>query len=244
MWMRGFWYCRLAVQAIGGWPRRGARGGTDGHMIAGVIPLWAFLAVTVPLVLTPGASTAIVLRNSLTGGTRAGLETAVGANAGSLCYGLLCAFGFALALQQWPGVWVVLRGVGVAYLTWLGLQSLARALGVRAVDRSTAEPGPSSGVNTGLQNVKEGFITNAANPAIATFYFLILPQFIPADAPIVSTALLLTGVHIALAATWHAVWAAAGGALARTLASGRPRRILDLAAGVALLGLAASLLVR
>ena len=78
-----------------------------------MIPLWAFLAVAVPLVLTPGASTAVVLRNSLAGGTRAGLETAIGANTGSLVYGLLCAFGFALALQQWPGVWVVLRVVGV-----------------------------------------------------------------------------------------------------------------------------------
>ncbi len=73
------------------------------RMMSSVIPMWAFLAVTVPLVLTPGASTAVVLRNSLAGGTRAGLETAVGANAGSLCYGLLCAFGFALALRAMAG---------------------------------------------------------------------------------------------------------------------------------------------
>jgi len=92
--------------------------------------------------------------------------------------------------------------------------------------------------------MKEGFITNAANPAIATFYFIVLPQFIPAHAPIVSTALLLTAVHVSLAVSWHAVWAAAGGTLARTLGAGRPRRILELSAGVALLALAASLLAR
>ena len=91
-----------------------------------MIPIWAFLAVAVPLVLTPGASTAVVLRNSLAGGTRAGLETAVGANAGSLVYGLLCAFGFSLALQRWPVVWTMLRLVGVVYLGWLGLRSMYR----------------------------------------------------------------------------------------------------------------------
>ena len=109
---------------------------------AAVIPIWAFLAVAVPLVLTPGASTAVVLRNSLAGGTRAGLETAIGANTGSLVYGLLCAFGFALALQQWPSVWVVLRVVGVIYLA--STSGPTRSLIVRgsvARSRGRSRPG-------------------------------------------------------------------------------------------------------
>ena len=40
-------------------------------MILGVpLNLWGFAAITVPLVATPGASTAVVLRNSLAGGNR------------------------------------------------------------------------------------------------------------------------------------------------------------------------------
>src|SRR5512145_605679 len=77
--------------------------------ISSVIPIWAYLAVTVPLVLTPGASTAVVLRNSIAGGTRAGVQTAIGINAGSCFYGCLTAFGVALLLQRWPGVWSALR---------------------------------------------------------------------------------------------------------------------------------------
>jgi threonine/homoserine/homoserine lactone efflux protein len=212
-----------------------------------VIPLWGFIAVTLPLVLTPGASTAIVLRNSLSGGTRAGLETAIGVNAGSFCYGLLCAFGFAIALQRWPGVWVVLRMAGVVYLMWLGVQSLRAAVVGRdestLQQRSGAAP-HSDGPRRGMRNIQEGFITNAANPAIASFYLVVLPQFIPPHAPVVSSALLLTAVHIGLAASWHAVWAVGGGTLSRTLAAGRPRQALDLVAGVALLVLAARLVAR
>ena len=78
-------------------------------MIGVEIPVWGFIAVTLPLVLTPGASTAVVLRNSLAGGMRAGVATAIGVNSGSICYGLLTAFGFALALQRWPAAWVALR---------------------------------------------------------------------------------------------------------------------------------------
>ncbi len=206
-----------------------------------MIPIWGFVAVTVPLVLTPGASTAVVLRNSLAGGVRAGLVTAVGINAGSLCYGLLTAFGFALALQRWPSAWSLLRAGGVVYLAWLGAQSLMRAASPRQVAAPGAEPPVARAVWT---NLSEGFVTNALNPAIATFYFVLLPQFIPRGAPVARSALILTAVHIALAASWHVVWAAAGATLARTLGGGRPRQILEAVTGIALLALAIVIAMR
>jgi threonine/homoserine/homoserine lactone efflux protein len=210
-----------------------------------MVQVWGFLAVAVPLVLTPGVSTAVVLRNSISGGTRAGIETAVGANAGSFCYGLLSAFGVALAVQQWPNAWTVLRVGGVCYLAWLGIQSLRRAIDPPASARFPAadmHPRRRS-TDTVVRNVVDGFVTNALNPALATFYLVILPQFVPRGAPIVRSVLLLTAFHITLAASWHIAWAAAGGRLAATLASGRPRRILDASAGVALVGLAIKLAV-
>ena len=58
--------------------------------------------MTVPFILTPGVSTAVVLRNSLSGGVRAGVQTAAGVNSGSVVYGLVSAFGLAFALRRWP----------------------------------------------------------------------------------------------------------------------------------------------
>jgi threonine/homoserine/homoserine lactone efflux protein len=210
-----------------------------------MVQVWAFLAVAVPLVLTPGVSTAVVLRNSISGGTRAGIETAVGANAGSFCYGLLSAFGVALTLQQWPGAWAVLRFGGVCYLAWLGIQSLRRGFNPPPSTPATKLPDPPRrrSTDTVVRNLRDGFVTNALNPALATFYLVILPQFIPRGAPIIRGVLLLTAIHIALAASWHVAWAAAGGRLSQTLASGRPRQILELCAGVALVALAIKLAV-
>jgi threonine/homoserine/homoserine lactone efflux protein len=204
-------------------------------MIGLVIPLWGYLAVTVPLVLTPGASTAVVLRNSLAGGTRAGVATAVGANSGSICYGLLSAFGLALALRRWPTAWVVLRGAGVLYMLWLGTQSLRRAFSATRQEVGVTRHLASAGL---WRSVSEGFATNALNPAIATFYLVLLPQFIPRGAPIITSALLLTAIHVTLAATWHVTWAAAGGTLSRVLAAPRARQLLEPATGLALIGLA------
>jgi threonine/homoserine/homoserine lactone efflux protein len=196
--------------------------------------------MTIPLVLTPGASTAVVLRNSIAGGTRAGLITAIGINMGSLCYGLLSAFGFALALQRWPSAWTVLRATGVLYLGWLGMMSIRRAV---FPPRSLASEDGAAVPGNAWQNISEGFVTNVLNPAIASFYLIVLPQFIPRGAPIARSALILTTVHIALAATWHVAWAAAGGTLARTLTRGRPRQALEAISGIALIALAVKIAI-
>jgi threonine/homoserine/homoserine lactone efflux protein len=206
-----------------------------------VLPVWSFLAVTLPLVLTPGASTAVVLRNSISGGTRAGVETAAGVNSGSVAYGVLSAFGLAVALQRWPALWVVLRYAGAAYLTWLALRSLSAAM----VPRPQPVAGDVARARRrgALRNVSDGFLTNLLNPAIATFYLVVVPQFVPPGARVARSVLLLMTVHVATALTWHLVWVAAGATLARTLTAGPARRALDGATGVALLVLAGRVLM-
>lgn len=197
-------------------------------------PVWGFLAVTAPLVLTPGPSTAIVLRNSIGGGARAGLLTAAGANTGSLAYGLLTAFGFALALQRWPSAWMLLRWAGVAYLTWLGVQSLARVV-QPPVTAAATRMRPSGDA---WRAFRSGFVTNVLNPSLAAFYLVVIPQFVPRSEPFAPGVLLLTGLHITMAASWHTAWALAGATLARVLARRRARQVLDAITGIALLVLA------
>lgn len=203
-----------------------------------MIPVWGFLAVVVPLVLTPGASTAVVLRNSLAGGTRAGVAAAIGANSGSVCYGLLSAFGFAFVIQRWPAAWLALRMTGAGYLAWLGARSLHRAIRPRTLHDSS-ESAPAD--RTLWASLSEGFATNALNPAIAAFYFVLVPQFVPRGAPILTSVLLLTATHVTLAATWHVTWAAAGGTLSQSLSRRRPQQILEGVTGAALLAFAIKL---
>lgn len=203
-----------------------------------MLQVWGFVAVTAPLVLSPGPSTAVVLRNSIAAGARAGLLTAAGANTGSFSYSLLTAFGFAAALQHWPSAWLVLRWSGVVYLSWLGIQSLLH------VARPSA-PRPQSPIaasRDGWRSFAAGYATNVLNPSLAAFYLVILPQFVPRGSPFVTGVLTLAAIHIAMALSWHTAWALAGATLARVLSRRRPRQMLDLATGVALLVLAVKIL--
>ena len=169
------------------------------------LPIWGFVAVTAPLVLSPGPSTAVVLRNSIAAGARGGFFTALGANSGSMCYGLLVAFGFAAAIQRWPWVWLVLRWGGVAYLTWLGIQSLRRAFRVRPAVAGTYTPPPREW----WQSFGSGFATNVLNPSLAAFYLIVLPQFVPRGTPFTSAVMTLTAIHVGMAFSWHLAWALA-----------------------------------
>ena len=197
------------------------------------------MAVTAPLVLSPGPSTAVVLRNSIAAGARGGFFTALGANSGSLCYGVLVAFGFAAALQRWPSVWLVLRWGGVAYLAWLGIGSLYRAFHAGAA-LAAAAAGPPRGW---WGSFASGFVTNVLNPSLAAFYLIVVPQFIPRGAPFTQSALMLTAIHVGMAFSWHIAWALAGATLARVLARRRPRQVLDVITGLALLILAVKVAV-
>ena len=116
-------------------------------------------------------------------------------------------------------MWLALRIGGTGYLAWLGLRSLARAWSYR-------QPEKTEDVSPGrpplARSAGEGFVTNALNPSLATFYLLVIPQFVPRDAPFVSSALLLTAIHVGLAITWHLSWAAAGGTLSEMLGAPAP----------------------
>ena len=210
--------------------------GAAGPRLASIaVNPWAFVAVAGPFVLTPGASTALVLRNSIAGGTRGGVLTAVGVNAGNASWGVLTAFGVAALLRHWPAAWLGLRIGGTAYLAWLGVRALLHAwhghFPAAVADRAQADR-PAS------RYLVEGFITNMLNPSIVTFYLLVVTQFLPRSGPTTRAGLILSAIHVSMALTVHLTWSVAGGTAANLLGQRGPRRALEALTGVAMLALA------
>ena len=133
---------------------------------------WEFAKVAAAhalAVISPGPDFAIVLRQSLTFGRRAGIWTSIGVGTAILLHVSYSLLGFGLMLKA-SAVWFsVFRYLGAAYIGWIGIQCLRSQRGT-----SSPQPGASSGeLPTSTQAFRTGFLTNALNPK-ATLFFITL----------------------------------------------------------------------
>ncbi len=199
--------------------------------------LFAYLTFTLILAVTPGSTTAVIVRNTLAGGRSAGFAAAAGAALGNTSQATAAGLGLALVVARYPSALVALRVAGAIYLAWLGGSSIWRVVrgregGLRVLDseRATAEER--------IASFRQGLAVNLLNPAISTFYLVVVPSFLPAGAPRWYYPI-LAAMHIVIAFTCHGVWAVAFDRLRELFRAPGARRALEAATGVALLGLAA-----
>ena len=139
--------------------------------------LLAFLGVSVLVICTPGPDTALTVRNSIVGGRRAGVLTAAGIATGQLVWTIAASFGIAGLLQASQPAFTALKIVGAAYLVFLGLQSILAAIRGRHGNACSAESEPPE--LAPRRAMRQGFISNLANPKMAAFFLSLLPQFVP-----------------------------------------------------------------
>jgi threonine/homoserine/homoserine lactone efflux protein len=192
----------------------------------------AFVPIALLLVITPGATTAIVVRHALDGGHRAGVAAAVGAALGNSTHAAAAAGGLALLLQRVPSIASALNVAGAGLLAWLGLRSLARAWRASGwTTTATASRGRSSGLADGLA-------VTLLNPATLTFYLAVVPGFVRPPGGFAAFALLAV-IHVTMAFSCHLVWALAFDRLRTGLARPAVRQAIDAGAGLALVLFAA-----
>ena len=207
--------------------------------------LIAYVSFTAVLVLTPGSTTAVVVRNALIGGRKAGLTAAMGAAFANTSHATAAGLGLAVVFARWPWAMTTLSVAGAAYLAFLGIRSLHRVLkhpdgGLRMMD---ADSKADFAVDDRRGSFRQGLAVNLLNPAIATFYLVVLPSFLRADAPRWYFAA-LAAIHIGMALACHGAWALALDHVRRFFRPPLARRILEGATGVALVALGIRVLWR
>ena len=201
--------------------------------------LIGYLSFTFILAVTPGSTTAVVVRNALSRGRSAGFATAAGAALGNTSQAAAAGLGLAVLLARWPASALALKWGGAAYLAWLGVSSLWRV--VRRADGGFPLPTGDSRDGFTLQqhgtSFRQGLTVNLLNPAITTFYLVVVPSFVPPGAARWYFAV-LAAIHIVIAFACHGVWTLAFDRLRRFFHQPHARRMLEGATGIALLGLA------
>ncbi|OZI78444.1 LysE family translocator [Bordetella genomosp. 2] len=195
--------------------------------------LIAFCLAAGILTLTPGLDTALVLRTSAIEGGRRAMLAGLGICAGCLVWGVVAALGLGSLLAASQTAYDVLRICGAAYLFYLGVKLLWRAVQGHppAAAAGPAAPPASHWSGTGAQWFLRGCLTNVLNPKVGVFYVTFLPQFIPAGVDVLGFSLLLAGLHALMGVLWFAALVAATRPLSRWLQRGSVLRGLDAVTG-------------
>jgi threonine/homoserine/homoserine lactone efflux protein len=191
--------------------------------------LIAFLAVALVVIMTPGQDTFLTVRNTLAGGSRAGMRTAAGVVAGQLLWTAAATAGLAALFATNPGIYAWLEVAGAVYLLFLGAQSLRRALGGGAIALQKAAAPPMGGY------FRSGLLSNLGNPKMLLFFSSLLPQFVEPGHS--AYGLLLGATFAGLTMAWLAAYAVIVAGLGRTFTHSSVPKLLEAVAGVALIAL-------
>jgi len=195
--------------------------------------LAAFLGVSAIVIVTPGPDTALTIRNTLLGGRRAGIFTAMGVSSGQAVWTLATAAGIAALLAASEPAFVAVKVVGAAYLVWLGTQSLLAALRGHVPARSR---GPRANGLHPRTALRQGLLSNLGNPKMAAFFPSLLPQFAPQEHAF-SVLLGLGFVFCLMTLAWLTAYAFAVARAGDFLDRPAIRRVVDAVTGAVLVAL-------
>jgi threonine/homoserine/homoserine lactone efflux protein len=154
-----------------------------------IASVMAFWAVSLLLVLVPGADWAYVIAAGLR--DRSVLPAVGGLLAGYVALTAVVAAGVAAVIARSPAMLTVLTTLGALYLLWLGISIVSRPRTPRAA-AGRASPG-------WVRRAVKGAGTSGVNPKGLLLFLALLPQFISHSAgwPIAAQIAVLGLVHTA-----------------------------------------------
>ena len=131
-------------------------------------------------VASPGPDFAIVIKQSVTAGTRAGIWTSLGVGCGILLHVSYCLLGVAFILASSPLLFTVVKMLAAIYMLYLSFQAFKASLKPAVVAVSDAMQ-PT--INP-YKSFVSGFLTNGLNPKATLFFLALFTVVISPDTPL------------------------------------------------------------
>lgn len=198
--------------------------------------LLTYFAACLILAVTPGPDNIFVLTQAALRGKKAGVLVVLGLCTGLVAHTTAVSLGVAVIFQTSVLAFTLLKLAGAGYLIYLAWGAF-RA-GATVIDGEKSEL-------THAQLFRRGIIMNVTNPKVTIFFLAFLPQFAdPARGSLSLQMMLFGGLFIVSTILVFGAIALAAGALGEWLKrSERVQKIMNRAAGVVFVGLAAKLLL-
>jgi RhtB (resistance to homoserine/threonine) family protein len=195
--------------------------------------LWLFLGIAAVVIVVPGPDTAVVTKNAVLHGRRTAMGTALGVNTGLSVWVMASALGVASVVRASDVAFTVLKLIGAAYLTWLGVQALRAAR--RGGSHATTEQGDRTTLD-GRGGFRQGLLSDLANPKIGAFFTSVLPQFVAPGHSVLVPSLLLGGLFVLMTVAWLCAYVLVAAKASDLLRRRRVSATIDGLSGAILIG--------
>ena len=162
----------------------------------------SFLLAVLALFLIPGPAVFLTLAQSVHGGRRAGIATALGIALGDLVHVLMAILGLSALLLASATAFQTMKYAGALYLLYLA---------VKAWRTKPAEAHEETAIDSG-HAFRQGLLTEVLNPKTAIFFLAFFPQFVhPARGPVTAQLMLLGTLFVTLSILYTTLLAVLAG---------------------------------
>lgn len=199
------------------------------------IPGFALTALF--LAMVPGQGVAMILRQTIIGGSRCAYLSVLGNTTGLITWGALSSVGLSTVFAHSHLAFNLLKFTGVAYLSFLSIQTLFELRN----DFGKFDYNGTASTNS-LAAFRLGLLTNLTNVKAAVFAVAFIPLFVPKNFNLGVGIMVLVVVQSIVSTTWYFSLVAAIDKASVILAKPRVRRWLTGISAVGLLTLAIVLL--
>lgn len=189
--------------------------------------VFAFLAMLLPLTLTPGPAAIALAGLGMSHGIVRSMPFYFGLLAAVFAIAVASAYGLTAIITSDETVYRIVRYSGIAYILYLGAKFLKSR---------PATAAPASGSHT----MTDGLVLTALNPKFYAMVVAVFSQFVGSGTMEIWT--LIAGFTAVLAVS-QLVWLIAGASLRPLMTSPRMLRIQSVVFGASLIGVALYLLV-
>lgn len=143
--------------------------------------------------ISPGPDFVLTVKNSLSGGRKSGMFTALGFGIGIAFHVIYAIVGISILLKFFPSFFTVIKTVGALYIILIGIQTL-RHFNENPDETAFHE---SKVVQTNLTSLRQGFFTNILNPKVTLFILGLFASVVPKNTD--KSILILSGFLMVLA---------------------------------------------
>ena len=202
----------------------------------GVTDLWTYVIGAFGIILLPGPNSMFVLAVASARGVKVGYQAATGVFVGDTVLLLLTALGAATLLHTYPALFMVVKYVGAAYLTWLGFSLIRNTLreGFKQVASDAARL-PAQPTAPAASPFQRALLISLLNPKAILFLLSFFVQFIDPAYPTPAVPfLILSAIVMLCSAAYLSVLIVGGAHLAQAFRA-RRRLSAGLTSGVGVL---------